>query len=114
MGELKNMGLLDTLKSIDDLIDTYVEARDSTRNKINQIETSANKLYSKTTNIKSNIQKAFEQTESRRIIEEQIAKIQRKSTALTIFTFLFCISCIIATIVMCVTNNDVILRLIKL
>ena len=51
------MGFLDTLKSIDELIDTYVEARDSTRNKINQIETSANKLYSKTTNIKSNINK---------------------------------------------------------
>lgn len=106
------MGILDTLKTIDEAIDVYVEARNSARNEINQIEESVNEFYSTAANIGSNLNKTFEDTEARRIIEQRIEKLQRRSVALTLFTLLFSITCIIATIVLCVTNNDVVLQLI--
>ena len=75
------MGILDTLRTIDEAIDVYVEARNSTRNELNKIEESVNEFCSTATNIGSNLNKSFEHTEARRLIEQRIEKIQRRTTA---------------------------------
>lgn len=97
------------LDDLDDRINKASNALDSAYNTANNTLNTTSKALNWNKNNKS-----FKDSLEYKMIVKKTNRLQKATSVLQIIFLLLCIAIIIATIVMCVKGNDIILRLVGL